>query len=321
MKNLIESLKKLVASYAMSGYEWELNVTAVIQQLVGFSGKKVGTNIVYSLGEGKKIIFISAHMDEVGFFVTNSNKSFCKIIPIGSVNIKSIIGEKLVFFNRGILYSSKKILKKKSFSDLQVKTTEQIPIGSVGTFEKKFVFKNNKITSPSLDNKVGCLVLIELIRIFSRMKNKQFRYVFCFASREEGSGNGLMSAVRYFNPHLCIDIDSAYAKPFIGNKYANWTIPVIGKGPAIQLQGKGFRVSSEVLRFVENITQKNNIPYQYEIPSNQEGGTNSGAILNAGYEIMQINIPVANQHSAKSKVSIIDIQNTIMLLKQVLSNL
>lgn len=321
MKYVMQSLEKLINSYAISGYEWELNITNTIQELVGSPCERIGNNLIYSIGKGEKNIFISAHMDEVGFFITKSNKNFYKILPIGTIDIKDVIGERLIFFYKNKHYTSEQIQQAKSFSDLAIEIKGQLPVGSIGTFEKRTFINNKIITSPSLDNKTGCLVLIELIKFLSEPDIKDCRYIFCFASREESGGNGLMTALAASNPNICIDIDSAYAKPLLGKENDNWAIPEIGKGPAIQLQGKGFMISSDIRRFIERIAEKNNISYQYEIPSIDAGGTNAEAILNKGLEVMQINIPVANQHSAKSTTSIKDIQSTIQLLKPILLDL
>ena len=136
----------------------------------------------------------------------------------------------------------------------------------------------------------------------------------CFSACEEVGTNGLLTAVRQINPSICIDVDSAYAKP-LDSQTSNWSIPKLGKGLAIQLQGTNFIVASTLRRKLENICLKNDIQYQYEIPSSNSGGTNASSLQNAGYSVAQINIPVRSQHTAKSEASLNDIKSTIQLLE------
>jgi putative aminopeptidase FrvX len=186
--------------------------------------------------------------------------------------------------------------------------------------KKKISISKDIITAPSLDNKVGCLTILEVMNSIKESKDKTF--IFCFACREEISLNGLMQAVRQYNPDICIDVDSAYALPvsFPAQK-RNWQIPTIGKGPAIQLMGNGFIIRSDNRFFVESVAKENNISYQYEIPDGENGGTNASTLISAGYDTIQINVPVSNQHSAESKASLEDINTSSILLQKVLEAL
>jgi endoglucanase len=312
-------LTSLTQSYAVSGYEWELGITETIQKHIGYTGKRIGDNLVYQFGSGTKKIFLSAHMDEVGFFITQVQKDFVKILPIGDIEIDDVIGNRLLFFQNQKSMVSNKIQKAKSFADLKVYGLKNPEIGNVGTFEKTTSYNNQTIEATGLDNKVSCAALIETIKTLQNTKLNKTVFI-CFACREEVGVNGLMQAVKKIDPDVCIDIDSAYALPVTNpQKKANWHIPQIGKGPAIQLMGNGFIIKAENRRLIESICKKQNISYQYEIPEGDSGGTNARSLINAGYETIQINIPVAKQHTSKSKASLTDIARTTKLIKNLLS--
>lgn len=316
MKNIASVLEELITTDSVSGYEWEMGITQTIQKIIGFHGEKIFDNLVYKLGTGKRIVFVSAHMDEVGFFLTKPTAKRRSIVPIGDIVIDDVIGERLFFSNKSKGFVSDPIKKAKTFSQVSVTGISMLPEGSVGTFLKKISRQNNLIQAPNLDNKVGCVVLIELIRYFAK-KQPDITIFFCFSSREEVGTNGVTSAVRQIKPNLFIDIDSAYARPVSKNK-KNWQIPKIGKGPAIQLQGKNFVIRSENRFFIEKVARESNIEIQYEIPPSNAGGTNSSSVVNMGYDIMQINIPVTNQHGTKSKASLRDIEKTVDLMRGLL---
>lgn len=319
MKILITSLKKLTQTFAVSGYEWELGMAKVIQTLIGFKGERIGDNLVYTFGKSGKKILLIAHMDEVGFIVSKQSPSFFSVVPIGDIGIDQLINEKLNFVREKKVLLTKTIKSVFSFASLKL-TGCTVNVGDIGTFQKTFLTKGSLVFAPSLDNKVGCLVLIEIIKTLKN-KSPENTISVCFACREEVGPNGVMIAVRAIKPDLCIDIDAAYAQPLLDMETTNWSIPRMGKGPALQLLGDGFIISGKQRRFVEAIARKNNLLFQYEIPEGNNGGTNASQLMNAGYEVLQLNVPVANQHSAKSTVSIKDIFITTQLLQEILKAL
>ena len=317
LKILQNELKMLVEAFAISGYEWTLDIVKTIQQLAGSKGQRIGDNLVYCVGKGRKKIFISAHMDEVGFFITQSKPSYAQVVPIGDVDIKDCIGSKLVFDWNGKRIISNPLPKAKSFATLKIYGLGNIPKGTVGTFEKKSRMKDELVESPSLDNKLGCLILLELLKTIKEQKAKTF--ILCFSCREETTTSGLMIAIKQFEPDICIDIDSAYALPM--RKNPNWQIPEIGKGPALQLMGSGFIMGADNRIRVENLAKRILIPLQYEIPDQTGGAGNSRTLLLNGSDVIQINVPAAFQHGPKSKASFNDIWQTKQLLETLLEEI
>jgi tetrahedral aminopeptidase len=322
MKNqdILNNLQTLTSSLAVSGYEWEQDIAQAIMNIVGKTGERVGNNLVYSLGSGTRKVMICAHMDEVGFIVTSQRKNSLKVMPIGDVGVQEVIKSRITFDVNGKRVTSNPIKSARSFSDLRVDVKESVPIGTIGTFAKSFTVRGDKIISPALDNKVGCLVLIELLqRLETASLDKQV--IVCFADREELACTGVMSSIRKYDPDIFIDIDSAYALPLSLKGKKNWKIPTMGKGCAIQLMGTNFIIPSEERRFLERVAKTAGVAYQYEIPDGNSGGTNTTRVANAGYKAMQVNIPVANQHSAKSVVSISDIKGTMELVGKLIKEL
>jgi tetrahedral aminopeptidase len=318
--DLSTSLKQLTTCLAVSGYEWDLGIAQVIEFLIGRPGQRIGNNLVYRLGRGKQKILISAHMDEVGFFISQIEKDFVRIVPIGDILVTEVIGQKLVFSINGQRVETSPITPAKSFSNLKIRGITGAKVGTVGSFTKSFSIKNDEVEAPSLDNKVGCLILIELLKeLGSKVLRNEF--IFCFTDREEVGFTGVMSAIKMCNPDLYIDIDAAYALPLSLKNRKNWCIPSLGKGPALQLMGTNFIISSDERQMIEQIAKNNTIPYQYEIPDGSNGGTNTSLVINAGYRSVQVNVPVVNQHSAKSRASLADIRGTVRLLLSLVSQL
>lgn len=309
-------LTQLVKSTGISGYETMGDIITAIQSLAGFPGEVFQGNLVYSVGKGKKTVFLSAHMDEVGFFVSQVSKTFVQLVPIGDIDIKDLAGEKLILAKNASV--SKTIKPSKNFATLKIFGFQDPAVGDICTFSKDIIVSNNFYQSACLDNRVSCLALIEVLGALKNVK-LPYRLIISFVGREEVSVNGLMSVVKKYQPDLCLDVDSAYALP-VSKKKRNWQIPTLGKGPAIQLLGNGFIIPSEIRLWIEEVAQKANLHFQYEIPGDNEGGTNARTLISAGYQTAQINIPVFNQHSAKSRVALTDIQNTTTLILELLKN-
>jgi len=319
--NQVRMLSRLVKSFGVSGYEWiEQGIAPTIQSIIGRNSMRIGDNLVFVFGTGAKKIMVSAHMDEVGFMVTKKRREYCRLVPIGSVNIKSMKNEQLTFLPSSV--TSRKIEKAKDFSDLKIYFKSSPEIGDVGTFSKQITVNNNIVESPCLDNRVGCCALIQCIRQIAKINIKNKTVFFCFAPREEQRANGIMPAVKKINPDICIDVDSAYAQPIKKQKERkNWRIPVIGKGPAIQLLGKDYILTYDNRKKVTEICKKFSIAFQYEVPDRDNGGTFAQTLINNGYETIQINIPVALQHCSKSRSCLGDITATSVLLKEVILNI
>ncbi len=320
MKELQNNLILLTKALSISGYEWQLDIVNVIQKIVGYKGIRIGGNLVYKIGNGKKKIFISAHMDEVGFFVTKVENNYARVVPIGDISIEDAIDSKIIVQTKTNRLISKSIKPADSFSSLKIYGLDTVAVGDVGTFEKRIKFKNDIVEATGLDNKVGCSTLLKLIKSLNYDVKDKTVYI-SFSCQEEVGTNGVMAAVKEIDPSVCIEIDSAYAKgpEFFDTNKKNWLIPEIGKGPAIQFMGDGFIISGRDRILVESICQKNNIPYQYEIPDGENGGTNAGSLINAGYRTIQINIPVSNQHSAMSTSSLTDISLTSKLVDELVN--
>jgi putative aminopeptidase len=310
-------LKKLSGTLAVSGYEWELGMAECIQTILKKKGTRIGDNLLYQIGTVGPKIFVSAHMDEVGFMATNVLEDGVSIVPIGEIDVSAVVGRRLTFMTKSGLQTSQPVAAAPCFLAIRV-TGVSLNVGDVGSFEKCFSEKNGLITAPSLDNKVGCLALIETMTFLQKNKlPNRYQLFFCFACREEVSVNGIMSAVKKIDPDLCIDVDSAYAQPYVDSQ--NWSIPELGKGPAIQLMGSNFIVRAQNRRLIETIALDTNISYQYEIPEGENGGTNASTLVNAGYDVMQLNIPVRDQHTALSQANLKDISAMRKLITAILT--
>lgn len=314
MTSMRDVLRRLVMAKGVSGYEWSGGIADAIQDVIGEKGQRIGNNLVYVMGSGSRTICVTAHMDEIGCIVTQCDGLCARILPIGSVSPAAMLGARLVF-DADIM--SAPVESAQSFADLTISTVVPLRVGMTGTFVKEMNIVGDVISAPSLDNRVGCAALVNLCVDLLNDPPMDRRVAMCFASREETGCNGVMSAVRMLQPDVCIDIDSAYGQPFERSGCENWRIPEIGGGVAIQLLGDGFVLCDSDRVLVERLCQEHALPFQYEIPDAASGATNAKTLLSAGYETIQLNIPVAFQHTASSRASLRDLLATTELVELV----
>ncbi|MBI5221151.1 MAG: hypothetical protein HY978_04975 [Candidatus Liptonbacteria bacterium] len=308
MKNI---LKELLKYPAVTGCEKNGGVSQAIYRYVnavpGARAKidAVG-NVIATKGSGKRKIMWEAHLDEVGFLVSKIISSkLLQSLPIGGVDAKKVTRSKVVIKTR----KSEVVGVVERDFRIRVKSTQGVRLGDWIYFARNIVIQNELITSPALDNKVGCAAVLEALR---QIKVPQgWQVVVLFSARHEvGTRVGLGDLVYRFKPKLILVCDAAYASPD-GKK--NWCVPKIGGGPAVQLLGKDFVVSKDMVSMIINAARREGIPYQLEIPDQDYGGTDASKIPN-NYPFAVINVPVSRQHTSISRASILDTERCARLI-------
>lgn len=311
-------LSQLLKKPAVNGYEPYGGIQKYIKKYcssidgVSYVSDMLG-NILVSKGQGKKIILLEAHIDEVGFLVAkNLTGNNLKLLPIGEIP-QGGVEKAEILINRGLGLVATAVIGKKFKASIMSGSSARP--GDWCFFARKTMFKGNTVNAPALDNRVGCAVLLEFIRDIKTPTDVCLK-VLLGTQHEQGSRTGIYDWIRRLNPNLVIIMDSAYAAP---NGKPEWQVPRLGCGPAIQLMGKDFVVPGVIVEKIRKIAERNNIPYQLEIPDQYNGGTNASRIPNS-IPFVVINIPVADQHTAKSKADLRDLKSAKRLLEKVVLN-
>lgn len=316
--NKLFLLTLLLNTPGVSSYEKILGISGVVaKQLKKFGPTKIdftGSVITYQKKSLKSpTILISAHIDEVGFFISKKiGKYQYRTLPMGDIDPKSATGTRV---NLGVIKS--KIKNPRSFNQLYLETKrKQINLLDPVYWQRKITINNSLIKSPALDNKVGVTVLILLAKKLSENKFNRYNFVFAGISQEEIGNNNYQALIDQTKPDLIIDLDSAYTTTKTTNLATN--IPVLGQGAAIQIIGKGINYEKSWLFNTLRLLKKNQIKFQLEIPSPNEGETLFSRINNYPGKFLQINIPVAKQHEPQSMANLKDIDSCIKIVEYLL---
>ncbi|HEY8361384.1 MAG TPA: M42 family metallopeptidase [Tissierellaceae bacterium] len=329
-------LKELTEASGVSGNEKEVRdliISEIKDYVDSYKIDKIGNIIAYKKGKdfGKKLM-ITAHMDEVGLMIKDIDKDgFLKFITVGGIDKRILVSKPvLVGKNKlpGVIGAKPIHLQKPDerkralnidelYIDIGAKSKEEaekhVNIGDYAIFDSDYVeFGDGLVKAKALDNRVGCSLLIKLIK-----EIKDISFYAVFTVMEEVGLVGAGPAAFEVNPDYAIILEGTlcYDMP----KLDTHLIPTyLNNGPAISLIDRTTIYNRKFRDKIVEIAEKNNIPYQYRKTS--MGGNDSGKIHTAkeGCITTAISVPCRYIHSTASVMSKKDYDNTFELLKEIL---
>ena len=159
--------------------------------------------------------------------------------------------------------------------------------------------------------------LIEL----AKLNPGTLEVLFAFTVQEELGLRGARVAAYDFLPDLAFVVDStpAFDLPMLDNEEENSQYNCrLGAGPAIYLADAGTLSDPRLIRFLVQLAEGHQIPYQFRQPGG--GGTDAGAIhINRrGVPVVSISIPGRYAHSPILHAKLSDWENTLSLLRLVI---
>lgn len=311
-------LVKLINGFGISGDEGEIR-SIVKDELsnVNYDIKedRIG-NIIVKLGQGKEKIMICSHMDSIGFMVSFIEENgLIRVEKIGDFNCNNV-SHSFVRFKNGtvgkVLANKDEIfidIGAKSKKDAISKVREGHKACLVGPYLE---FASNNLVSPSLDSRVGCYILLRLIK---EIKNTDKEVYFVFSAQEKLGGKGARAAAYAIDPDFCIILDLENAKDAIdfSNKIE------INKGMVLKLMDNSIIMNEHIKNMLEETANKVNVNIQYRVNS----AHSEGSLIHkerSGIKTGEISIPCKYKNSISEMVSINDIEDTIKVMKEIISN-
>jgi len=333
-----EFLKRLCCSLAASGDEGNVR-SLVLEEIKDYVQEtridNLGNLIVKKKGESTrkyaKKILVTAHMDEVGFIIKHvTDEGFLKFGSVGSVDPKVLLGTRVLVGKEKILgvigstpihlLESSEKSKKVDISDMYIdigsnnkeESLKHVSLGDFAYFEPTFIETLNEIKSKSLDNRLGCNILINLVK-----QSYPADVCFAFTTKEEVGSVGARAMAYYVNPDASIVVDTTTASDVFGVKEEN-VVCKLGKGPVVPFMDLGTIYNRNLYKLAFEVAKENNIPLQTK--EKIAGGTDASSIQSSrdGTETLGVSVPCRYIHSPVGICKKVDLKNTEELIKKII---
>jgi len=286
-------------------------------------------------------VVIEAHVDEISWFVnyiTNEGLMYLKrnggvdhqIAPAQRVIIhgkkgpvKAVFGWPAIHTRIGSAEKEPVAKVDNLFLDCGARSKKEIEdlgihIGAVVTYQDGFdELAFDYYIGRAFDNRVGGFMIAEVARLLRENRKKlPFGLYVVNAVQEEIGLRGAEMIARRIKPNVAIvtDVTHDTSTPMINKIVEGETS--CGKGPSLSY---GPAVHNKLLRFVEDVAARAEIPVQLRAVSRSTGtDTDSFAYANDGCPSVLISIPLRYMHTTVEMLHRRDIEQTIKLMYETL---
>jgi len=335
----LKHLKELIITPSPSGFE---NVIArylkdklrehILEEDVEIDFQQ---NVIAKI-EGEdtsKTIVIDAHLDQIGFVVTNIDKeglisidhigghdsTIVSARPLNIITDAGVINAVVDRKHAHLVYDE----EDESIFDIsnaqidigvrkQEEVSKFVKIGDPVVYKPHFYKLLKKYYSGyGFDDKAGCWILLNAIK---KMASKPpVNLVFVFSSQEE-TGTKLFSVIRKVKPSLVISVDVTFATDYGHDEELNRQAGTcnLNGGPVIY---RGLGLDKKCYELMEGIATKNKIPFQTQANSDA-GGFTSLMVSDelCGIKAMVLGIPLRNMHTPVEIICLDDLDKSAKLL-------
>jgi endoglucanase len=366
LDGLFQRLKELTDLPGTSGHEHEVvrYLTAQMRPLADRVEVDALGN-VYAVVEGRAPDFrviCPAHSDAVGFFVKHVEPGgMLRVGAVGATPAYLAYGQRVVVHTQGGrvygvvgtwpghigVYSAARVPSHHNqlFVDVGASTAAEVAAmgirpGQQVTFDRPLVYLGDPargvVSGAALDNRAGCLVLMETLRALRAVDAALQPTVYLVAcSQEEVGLRGAAVAGMYVQPNVCIGIDGTISAAEAGSSgdaaaVQRAVVPtVLGGGPGISFYDmSGTRVRGlignvKLNEYLIALAQREGIPFQYEghIPYITSDAAAVQFAGRGGCPATTLKLPIRYTHGPVETCHLADIANTARLLTAALTAL
>lgn len=327
-------LEKLCLCNGISGDESSLR-ELIIEEIKDYADEikvdNLGNLLVSKKGKNRAVnkLMISAHMDEVGLMVTDiTSDGYIKFdevggidrrvllgkrVTVGNKNINGIIGIKPVHLSKGEEGSSIPEISDMYIdigADSKENAFEYVSYGDSINFVSDYKENEHSIIAKALDDRFGCLVLIEMIK-----SELEYDMEFTFVVQEEVGLRGAKVAAYTVDPQFALVIETTTAADIpevdSGRQVCN-----LGKGAVISVMDRRTIYDKELVK--EAFVCADDIGVNAQYKRAVAGGNDSGAIhqSRSGVRTLAISLPCRYLHAPNCIVNKEDCESVLKLTKE-----
>ncbi|MBR1864610.1 MAG: M20/M25/M40 family metallo-hydrolase [Ruminococcus sp.] len=334
---IFEILEKLCVPMGVSGCE-DMAAMAALELLApygeGHTDSRTGNVMFRRAGwkEGRPVLLLDAHIDEVGYIVSYiTPDGFLKISPCGGIDARTLLARQVSVYGTaggeteklfGVTASIPPHLSRDSsaapkMSDVYVdmgfsdsrEAGEKIRLGDYALIENGPVkLLNDRVSSKALDDRAGCAAIIMALDL---LKDRDIGYniAVTFTVQEEVGTRGAVTAAYTAAPDKAIVVDMSFAPTPDEDEEECSPLEsgvMIGFSPFL---------SRTMSREMAETAQRHGIPFTYEVMA-QGTGTNADriSISRGGVPTVTLSIPERFMHTPAEVVSLGDIRAAAELI-------
>ncbi len=314
---LMKTLTELVSAFGPAGDEGE--VSRVIEKLAApyvdeISRDVMGNLICHKRGTGPKVMF-AAHMDTIGLVVTHIGEDgYVHVGPLGGIRPAEALHTPVRFKNgaKGVICADAEadVSKLKSADlliDLGASSREEaeklVRVGDAAVFDLPAARAGDRVISPYLDNRAGCLVLLLAMERIGQTDNDLY---FVFTAQEEVGTRGARTAAWTVDPDYGIAVDVTPTDDEPGAKHR--VTSVCGGGAAVKVMDSTVICQPQMVEKLMCLAGEKSIRAQRDVI--RRGGSDGGPIhlSRGGVYTGGISIPCRYAHSPAALVDLNDVK-------------
>lgn len=297
----------------------------------------LGNLIVFKKGRKtpKNKIMFAAHMDEVGFMITDiSEDGFLRFGAVGGINPDVAIGRAMrvestdgeisgVVGTKAIHQQSKdERAKMPSFDEMYLdigassksEAEKYVRRGSYAYFDADFFgFGDGFIKGKAIDDRAGCLIMMDMIN-----GDPEYDAWYAFTVQEEIGTRGAKAASFTVAPDIAIVLETTTACDIAGVSGSK-KVCELGKGAVVSYMDRSTVYDRELYSLAFDIAKSNNIAVQTR--TQVAGGNDSGSIhiSRGGVRTCAISVPCRYLHSPSCVIKESDYLSVKALAEKMLS--
>ncbi len=280
-----------------------------------------------------KRVMVSAHMDEIGFYVRFiDDNGFLRVQNLGGFDTRNLFarpvtvhttsGDVLVgVMNPGVKPvhiatpdERETVPKLPEFfvdTGLDADTVKaSVRLGDPVTLRQPFEDLGAVVTGKALDDRVNCFVLAELLK---NVKKPAHDVYAVFSVQEEVGLRGAQTAAYALEPEIGIALDTTLAVDIPGTP-TEQRVTKLGGGVAIKVMDSSAISTRWLLDEFVALAEGHAVPHQFELLP--LGGTDAGAMQRSrgGVASLTLSIPSRYVHTVTEMVAKRDVEASLALL-------
>ncbi len=338
-KESLQFLEALLAAPSPSGYEQPAQrlfreyVAPHCRVTTDVMGNVIGR--ISGKGDDLPRVMLVGHTDEIGFQIKYvDDNGFLYFGAIGGVDAHISAGQRVRVHTRsgalpGVIGKKPIHLMEPKDRETVVKLdTQYIDIGAAnkkeaqelvrigdpvtfaGGFER---LRNDRVVSRGFDDKAGCFVVAEVLRLVASSRKKLAVDLYGVSSVQEEIGlRGGTTSAYSVNPDvgICVEVDFSTDQPDVDRKH-NGEVG-LGKGPILP---RGANINPPLFDLLESTAAKEKIPVQLTgIPRATGTDANPMQISRGGVATALVKIPLRYMHTPVETLSLSDLENAAKLI-------